>query len=57
MSPVTVAALAVFAVTYVLMLVFQKIRPYITVTSAIIFVILDIVSAASPESYFLQVCS
>ncbi len=52
MSPVTVAALAVFAVTYVLMLVFQKIRPYITVTSAIIFVILGIVSAASPESSF-----
>ncbi len=34
MSPITVTALILFAITYILMLAFQKIRPHITVTSA-----------------------
>ncbi len=51
MSPITITALVIFAVTYVLMLSFQKIRPYITVTSAVIFVILGIISAVSPTLF------
>ncbi len=57
MSPITITALVIFAITYVLMLAFQKIRPYITVTSAIVFVILGVVATANPaifgESFFL----
>lgn len=37
-----VLALIIFAVTYVLMLVFQKYRPYIALTSAVIFICLGI---------------
>lgn len=51
MSPITITALVLFAVTYVLMLAFQKIRPHITVTSAIIFVALGIISSASPSLF------
>lgn len=51
MSPITITALVLFAITYVLMLAFQKIRPYITVTSAIIFVILGIIAAANPALF------
>ena len=32
-------ALALFAVTYVLMLVFSKYRPYIALASALIFIV------------------
>ena len=32
-------ALALFAITYVLMLVFSKYRPYIAITSGLIFII------------------
>lgn len=39
MDALTVFALALFAVTYVLMFAFQKIRPYVAVSSALIFVI------------------
>ena len=48
MSPITITALIIFAITYVLMLVFQKIRPYITVTSALIFVVLGIIASVNP---------
>lgn len=51
MSPITITALVLFAITYVLMLAFQKIRPYVTVTSAIIFVILGIIAAANPSLF------
>ncbi|MBR3755303.1 MAG: arsenic transporter [Clostridia bacterium] len=51
MSPVTTTALVLFAITYVLMLAFQKIRPYITVGSAIIFVALGIIASVSPDLF------
>jgi len=37
-------ALALFAVTYVLMLVFSKFRPYIALTSAIVFIVSGLLS-------------
>ena len=51
MSPVTTTALILFAITYLLMLAFQKIRPYITVGSAIIFVALGIIASVSPNLF------
>ena len=51
MSPITITALVIFAVTYILMLAFQKIRPYITVTSAILFVALGIIASANPNLF------
>ena len=51
MSPITVTALAIFALTYVLMLAFQKIRPYVTVGSAIIFIALGIIAAVNPAIF------
>ncbi len=51
MSPVTTTALILFAITYVLMLAFQKIRPYITVGSAIIFVALGVIASVSPDLF------
>ncbi|MBR4049908.1 MAG: arsenic transporter [Clostridia bacterium] len=51
MSPVTTTALILFAITYLLMLAFQKIRPYITVGSAIIFVALGIIASVSPDLF------
>lgn len=51
MSPITITALIIFAVTYVLMLAFQKIRPYVTVTSALVFVALGAVATFSPTLF------
>lgn len=51
MSPITITALVIFAITYILMLAFQKIRPYITVTSAIIFVVLGIIASVNPNLF------
>ncbi len=51
MSPITITALVIFAVTYVLMLAFQKIRPHVTVASAIIFVVLGIISVVNPSLF------
>ena len=51
MSPITITALVIFAITYILMLAFQKIRPYVTVTSALIFVALGAVAAFSPSLF------
>ena len=48
MSPVTIAALVIFAATYVLMLALPKFRPFITVSSAIVFVALGLVAEYSP---------
>ena len=39
MNSLTVFALVLFDVTYVLMFSLQKLRPYIAVTSALIFVV------------------
>ena len=56
MSPITITALVIFALTYVLMMAFQKIRPHVTVASALIFVALGIISSVNPslfgESFF-----
>ena len=51
MSPITITALIIFAATYVLMLAFQKIRPYVTVTSAIIFVALGVIASVKPDLF------
>lgn len=54
MSPITITALVLFAVTYILMMAFQKIRPYVTVCSAVIFVILGITSSFNPGASFFM---
>ncbi len=51
MSPITITALILFAVTYILMLAFQKIRPYVTIGSGILFVILGIIASTSPSLF------
>lgn len=51
MSPITITALVIFAVTYVLMLAFQKIRPHVTVASALIFIVLGVVAAANLSAF------
>ena len=51
MSKITLAALIIFAVTYILMMAFQKIRPYVTIASALIFIGLGIVSAVAPNAF------
>lgn len=51
MSPITITALVIFAVTYVLMLAFQRIRPHVTVASALIFIVLGVVAAANPSAF------
>lgn len=51
MSPITITALIIFAVTYILMLAFQKIRPYVTVASALVFVALGAVATFSPALF------
>ncbi len=60
MSPITITALIIFAITYILMLAFQKIRPHITVTSALIFVALGIIASVNPALFgegFFQTAS
>ena len=51
MSQITIVALVLFAITYVLMLAFQKIRPHIVVTSAIIFVALGVIASINPTLF------
>ena len=51
MSPITLTALILFAVTYILMMAFQKIRPYIAVTSAVLFVTLGVIAALKPDLF------
>lgn len=48
MNTITLTALIIFAVTYVLMMAFQKIRPYVAVASALIFIGLGVVSSLNP---------
>lgn len=51
MSVITITALVIFAVTYVLMMAFQKIRPYVALGSALIFVILGVIAAIKPDLF------
>ena len=51
MSPITITALIIFAITYIMMLAFQKIRPHVTVASALIFVALGAVATFSPALF------
>ncbi len=51
MAPITITALVIFAVTYVLMMAFQKIRPHIVGVSAAIFVILGLIAAFKPDLF------
>ncbi len=60
MSPITITALVIFSMTYILMLSFQKIRPHVTVASALIFVALGVVSSVNPSLFgegFFQLSS
>ena len=54
MSSITIAALIIFAATYILMLALPKIRPLITICSALIFVALGAVASFAPD--LLTVC-
>ncbi len=51
MSQITVVALVIFAITYLLMMIFQKIRPHIVAVSALIFIGLGIISAIKPDLF------
>ena len=51
MNPITITALILFAVTYVLMMAFQKIRPYVVIGSALIFISLGIIASVSPDLF------
>lgn len=51
MSSITITALVLFATTYILMMAFQKIRPYVAVASAVIFVILGTIAAFKPDLF------
>ncbi len=51
MGQITFVALVIFAITYVLMLVFQKTRPYIVGVSALIFVGLGVIASPKPDLF------
>lgn len=51
MSSLTIFATIVFVVTYILMFAFQKIRPYVAITSALIFVLVGSVGLFSDFQY------
>ena len=51
MSPITITALAIFAVTYILMMAFQKIRPYVAVGSALVFIALGTIATINPSIF------
>lgn len=51
MPQITVAALVIFALTYVLMMAFQKIRPHIAIVSALLFIVLGTIEAAKPDLF------
>ncbi len=54
MNTLTIFALALFAVTYVLMFAFQKIRPYVAVVSAILFVVVGSIGVFPDYRYTWQ---
>lgn len=51
MNPITITALILFALTYILMMAFQKLRPYVAVGSALIFITLGTIAAVSPDLF------
>ena len=51
MSSLTIFALMLFAITYILMFSFQKIRPYVALTSAVIFVVIGSIGVFYDFSY------
>lgn len=51
MSQITVVALVIFAITYLLMMIFQKIRPYIVAASALIFIVLGVIASVKPDLF------
>lgn len=51
MNPITITALVLFAATYILMMAFQKIRPYVAIGSALIFITLGTIASASPDLF------
>ncbi len=51
MSPITITALVIFAVTYILMMAFQKIRPYVAVGSAVVFIALGVIASVNPSVF------
>lgn len=53
MPTITIIALALFAATYIVMIVSQKMRPYAAVTSAVLFIVLGAVSMMKPGLFAL----
>lgn len=51
MSQITIVALVIFAITYLLMLAFQKIRPHIVAVSALIFIGLGLIASFKPDLF------
>ena len=51
MNPITITALILFAATYILMMAFKKIRPYVAIGSALIFIALGTIASASPDLF------
>lgn len=51
MNPITITALILFAVTYILMMAFQKIRPYVAIGSALFFIALGVIASVSPDIF------
>lgn len=51
MNPITITVLILFAATYILMMAFQKIRPYVAIGSALIFITLGTIASASPDLF------
>lgn len=51
MAKITIVALIIFAITYLLMMIFQKIRPHVVAVSALIFIGLGVVAALKPDLF------
>ncbi|MBQ0125494.1 MAG: arsenic transporter, partial [Clostridiales bacterium] len=51
MTTATIVSLIIFAITYVLMIAFQKIRPYVALSSALIFILLGTFGVVDGFSY------
>ena len=51
MSQITIVALVIFAITYLLMLAFQKIRPHIVAVSALVFIGLGLIASFKPDLF------
>lgn len=51
MNQITIVALVIFAITYLLMLIFQKIRPHIVGVSALLFVALGLIAQFKPDLF------